>query len=575
MNMLDIRRHARRIASIASFMSLMPAGCIGSGPEPTDGADSSSALAAGAVDTADLRESLRVQGSDGPLVSDAALEVECDRPSTVALVVDQAFHAPLQAELARLSDDIEGELDVCVVTELVDTSSTTARQVHARLQGLHQQAGLIGNLLIGDIPYVWHGDLIVGGVNYAYITDAFYEVLDDQYWQDRNHNGTYDRAGDIVSGPENDVSYDAFTVDRRRQVWSGRLTPPAVLPLTERVAQLRAYLDRNHAYRTGAKSYGSRVVFYNSLGQNGDPGDGELSQAQYQQQASDFYSAGWLFTQPPAQGLSTVWSPDIATQRQLWLSRLNETSEYAFVNVHGTPSSQWLGGSTFLTGSDYQATPPRALLIDLQSCTNGYFADPDYMGGWLLFSGEALAVRAYTDLVFVAGEPAPSPQLQLLAHGLTLGEIRQATAPLNIDVLLGDPTLRLRPRGTGGATVAVSEPELVFPPISTYAVTIPHVAERFVTLTNTGSAPVSLHYLQEQWASWGGLGAVLEPRFMIDPADVITFPVTLAPGQSRQLRVYFTADVPPYAGDYRWEAVFYTSSPTQPFVSFRASRTLY
>ncbi|WP_437618381.1 hypothetical protein [Sorangium sp. So ce1151] len=116
---------------------------------------------------------------------------------------------------------------------------------------------------------------------------------------------------------------------------------------------------------------------------------------------------------------------------------------------------------------------------------------------------------------------------------------------------LRDPTLRLRPRGTGGATLAVSEPELVFPPISSYAVTIPHVAERFVTLANTGSAPVSLYYLQEQWASWGGLGAVLEPRFMIDPADVFTFPVTLAPGQSRQLRVYFTADVPPCAGDYR------------------------
>src|SRR5690349_4441454 len=72
MNMLDIRRHARRIASIASFMSLMPAGCTGSGSEPTDGAAPSSAPAAVAVDTADLRESLRVHGSDGSLVSDAA-----------------------------------------------------------------------------------------------------------------------------------------------------------------------------------------------------------------------------------------------------------------------------------------------------------------------------------------------------------------------------------------------------------------------------------------------------------------------------------------------------------------------
>ncbi|WP_437806405.1 hypothetical protein [Sorangium sp. So ce1078] len=559
-------RYARSVVSIAVFTCLLPAGCIDAAPGPVREGDEQGESA--------LEVALDATHEDAAL-SALSSELDCDRPSSVALVVDQAFHGPLQVELARLADDIRRELDVCVVTELVDTTVATAKQVQSRLKTLRQQAGLVGNILVGDIPSVFLGDLTVGGVDYTYLTDAFYEVLDDQYWQDRNRNGIYDRQADIVAGPEKDVSLDTFTVDRRRHVWSGRLKPPAVLPLADRVAQLRAYLDRNHAYRTGAKSYGARVVYFDSLAQNGDPSDGELTQAQYEQQAQSFYAAGWLFTQPAADRLSTVWSPDLTTQRQLWLDRLSETSQYAFVSVHGSSASQWLGGSMYLDGRDYQARPPRSLFLDLQSCSNGYFWDPDYLGGWLLFSGEVLAIRAFTSPVFIVGDPVPSAQLQTLAHGLTLGEARLGTAPIDIDVLLGDPTLRLRPRATGGSTVTVSEPELVFPPISTPSVTIPHVAERFITLTNSGSAPIKLFRMPEQEVSWGGLGAVIEPSFMVDPADLVTFPISLAPGQSRQLRVYFTADAPPYAGDYRWEAVFYTDSPSQPFVSFRASRTLY
>ena len=131
----------------------------------------------------------------------------------------------------------------------------------------------------------------------------------------------------------------------------------------------------------------------------------------------------------------------------------------------------------------------------------------------------------------------------------------------------------MRTPGTGPA-VSLSESELVFPSIATSAVVPGHVAERLVTMTNTGSAPITIYHMNESTTSRNGEGTLLEPRFLVDPADVVTFPATLAPGQSRTVRIYFIADAPVSPGRYRYRTSFYTNSPSQPVISVRASRQL-
>jgi hypothetical protein len=498
--------------------------------------------------------------------------VACSQPRSVALVVDQAFRAPLQPELERLAADIAGEMGACVHFVPTD-SGATVQSVRASLKSLHQTSGLVGAVLIGDVPIAFASE------PFSNATDAYYERFNDGVWQDVNGNGVFEYFQDLNANGQHDVLTEPFlseeTPSRERQIWTGRLTPPASQPLATRVTQLRSYLDRNHAYRTGQRAYPEGMVYLDSVAHNGFSDDGETDQATHQIGAQDFYGGAWLFTQPPAQGLATVWNDDLNAQMSSWLALQSQSREYAFLKVHGSDVSQQFGASQFLDFTHYQSSPARAAFVNLTSCSNGAFASVDYLAGWVLFAGEALVVKANTNILFITGSPVATPAERLLAKGLRFGEVRKAAMDLDLAVLFGDPTLRMRTPGAG-PSLSFAPQEVVFPSIPTSQVTPGHVAEQFVTFTNTGSSSITLYQqlVQNFAASRNNGGSMLEPRFMVDPADSVTLPVTLTPGQSRQVRVYFTVDGPVLPGEYRWYGGFYTDSPSTPVVTVRAVRQL-
>ncbi|HEX6271870.1 MAG TPA: malectin domain-containing carbohydrate-binding protein [Polyangiaceae bacterium] len=497
----------------------------------------------------------------------------CTQPRSVALVVDQAFRAPLQVELDRLAADIGSEMSACVPF-VATSSAATPQSVRASLKSLHQTSGLVGAVLVGDVPIAYGADPL------PTVTDAYYERFNDNVWPDANGNGVFDAFQDLNGNGQWDSltepSFSEEVPSRERNIWTGRLTPPASQPLATRITQLRSYLSRNHAYRTGQKTYAQGMVYFDSWAHNELPGgEYELDPATNQANAQSFYTGAWLFTAPVSQGLSVVWNNDLNAQTSSWLTLQSQSREYAFLKVHGAEMLQQFGPSHFLDFSHYQSTPSRAAFVNLASCGNGGFASVDYLAGWVLFAGETLVVKANTQILFLTGFPAAGPAERLLAKGLRFGEIRKASFELDLATVFGDPTLRMRAPGTG-PTLSVSPQEIVFPSLPMSQAVVGHVAEQFVTFTNTGSSPLTLYQQPQQtfFASRNDGAAMVEPRMLVDPADTFALPVTLGPGQSRQIRVYFTIDGPVLPGEYRWYGGFYTDSPSAPVVTVRARRQL-
>ena len=522
----------------------------------------------------------------------AATTGSCSDPTSrsVALVVDREFALPARNEIDRLASDIARDLTICVRTMLID-AATSAAQIRSQLKVWYGANGLQGAILIGDVPTVRMGDYTLDGVIYpAFITDTFFEVMNDAFWKDPDGNGIYNRTEDLDGTGEPTLLYDGFTADRERNIWTGRLTPPRGMVLAERVNRLRAYLDRNHQYRIGQRSYQPRMLYFNSVGHNGDSTDTELDQATNRSHAEDFYNRLGLFALPVSTGLSVMWDNDLVAQTAQWRTSMQEPVEYAFITVHGAPDFQQFSPTNIpvLTSSDYQVTPPKVFLLDIDSCNNGAFETSNYLAGHALFTGDVLAVRAFTDAVLLVTPGSATFNRRLLATGMTLGEVHKNSDLPEIAVLLGDPTLKLRPQVIG-PSLTINQTQLVFPDAPA-ASPVPLAIRRTFTITNTGMRTITIDRNENgALTSWNSRGRLnrsiinpfgfrqgIDPTFLLDPADVVRFPLTLAPGASDQLGIYFSMDFAnPKPGMYRWRATFSTDSGSMPTFTVYTSQRLF
>ncbi len=491
--------------------------------------------------------------------------------ATVALIVDGKFHRDLQFEIERLAIDIERDLSVRVVVDVVDGATITPSTIRARIKELYGTQGLLGTLLIGDLPTAYLGDYPIPGAG-AFATDAYYEDLDDYCWLDPDGNGVFNSVVDADGDGDFDWFLKTWIAEHNREVWSGRLLPPIGAAYADRVNMLRSYLDRNHDYRLGLRTYSRGMVYAESVTHNGETSDGEDEQATIYSRALAIMDGSWLFDRSAGDVLNFVWSDDLTQHMNLWLAGVHLPYEYGIVNVHGTETGQWFGGMNWLYSSTYRATPANNLLIDLASCSNGDFTAPDYLGGWALFAGGALAVRANTTPVMSVGRLEPDADLRLMSLGLTIGETR-LTYVLSNDsgVLLGDPTLRLRVPGDG-PRVSPDRTVVVFPAGAARELTAGPAEYGEVRLTNEGAVPVTLYHRITSLTSrdhrmpWG------------DPATSFSvetrFPMTLQPGETRAVQVAFTDDGQSGRGTYRASFLLYTDSPATPYLWIGAEKTL-
>lgn len=510
----------------------------------------------------------------------------CTETKSIALVVDAAFTIPLQTEITRLADDIKAEQNVCI-KKIEVNSLTTPVYIRTQLKLAFQNNGLLGAVLIGDVPGVSVGDYSANGqLLSSSLTDGYYEVLNDAVWNDPDNDGVFNRAESIQGNGTDQIIYHTRSPANQRSVWSGRLTPPKGLAVSERAAMLRAYLNRNHAYRTGQKPYEKSMIYFNSLANNQLPIDYELDQVTNQTQANDFFHSTGLYSAVGGNSLVTIWNADLDQQLNLWKTSIQQPVEYAYVSVHGAPDFQQFGFNQFLSGMDLLTNKPNVLLTDLASCNNGMYESSHYMAGYALFSGESLAVRAFTTPVFFVGNPQAGPDQVLLALGKTLGEIRQLTDNEFVSVLLGDPTLRLRSQSESGPRVELDTSDIIFP--DRYASESPLVQMKSVRFTNTGNQSIKIFRGVDQNSAWNGLGTLNRSKLNengfstgIDPVFIAEFQnanilfAELSPGQSVNLPIYFASDfADPLPGEYKWQQVFFTNSPAQPKIVIDVSQRL-
>ena len=478
--------------------------------------------------------------------------------TSVAVFVDRRFYKPLKLEIERFGDDIRQDLCTSPKVVLVNAARTRPEEIRATIQDLYRRDGLIGSVFIGDIPTAYWGDYLSQP---PFATDAFYEDLDDSTWVDPDGNGIYN----IVLDQDGDGMYDWFYKtwigEHNREVWSGRLLPPASATHPERVEMLRRYLNRNHDYRSGLASYQRGVVYAESVRHNGESNDREDDFGTVYERAVTMMDGSWLFDRDAGDALQFVWSDNLQDHMNGWLAGVNLPYEYGFLNVHGSPASQWFGSSHYLFRTDYGTTPPRALLVDLWSCSNGDFTAPDYLAGWMLFNGDTLAVFANTTVVLIVGDPGVNPDHRLLSLGLTLGELRLADILSNdSSVLLGDPTLRIRAR-TSGPQVSYS-PRVILPSESVADLPAGYTQGATAMVANRGTEPVTLHHRVTSLASLNGL-APWDRQFQFRVRD--TLPITLAPGETRAVNLDFYYDGVSGPGVYRARFMLYTDSGATPF----------
>jgi hypothetical protein len=503
------------------------------------------------------------------MISFAGLTMAQKNRTSVVLCVDSKFLANLSPEIERLSHDIENDLGTHCILEPIDVTITPPESVRTTLKHLYVSDGLLGVILIGDIPTAETGDYL----NYApFATDALFEDLDDYNWVDPDSNGIYNIAVDDNHDGYYDWSCKDWIGEHNREIWSGRLQPPRSAGLQERTELLRRYFQRNHEYRTGKKSYRRGMVYCESVRHNGNSGDGEDDYDVVLHRASEMMNNSWLFDGKGGDTLVFVWSDTLDRNRDEWLAAVHGSYEYGFINVHGTPTSQWFGGSTWLYSDDYERTPANTFLINLSSCSNGDFTHDDYMAGWMLFEGEALAVIANTTVVMTVGDPGPDPDLQLLSLGLTLGEVRLTYVLSNeSSTFFGDPTLRLRVP-VNGPRVLVDSVNVMLPTESARDLHSGYTATAAFTVKNAGDEAVNLYSRIMSMTSinhrvpWG---ATLQCRFFVNE-----FPARLMPGERSTVPVSFYYDGQSGAGDYRACFCFYTNSSAAPYYWVQVEKRL-
>ena len=464
----------------------------------------------------------------------------------VVIIIDAETYAALHDEIEQYAQDVRQDLGAKVIVAPGDWTDPWA--VRTYLQDLRGH-GLIGAVLVGQVPTTFFYARLQGPQFDRIPSDFYYMELDNDLDLDSSH---------VFSRP-------LATTSLLADIWVGRLKPPKDGP--KGVAQLRSYFRRNHAFRAGEISSIPKMLILDDISSV----DSSQSNAN-----SELIDVGRLVQKSGLYRQEDTVLPDFMSKLARGdddLARvLQAPYELAYLNHHGTPTTQQFGQST-LTSADIQQIGPKPLFYFIWSCSNGDFTRLDYIAGSYLFDGSGLTVFAPT--VPVLGNiESGIPFLFPLSLGATFGEAYQYANFLSSMALLGDPTLRIRQPLTTFPILQLQQTELDFgevPLTTAQDGALPLGAQAGagnveIEAFNTGQAPLVfspipsfVHSLRdEQWENRAN-----------NPVS-FTFPDRIAPGESAALVFSFN---PTQVGEYTGFVAFYTNDPhhTLVVISFRGT----
>jgi hypothetical protein len=160
----------------------------------------------------------------------------------VLIAVEEELYPQIETALLGYVSDLEFE-DYAVTVVLDTTFGGTPMEFRNYLASLYGSQGLIGALLIGDLPVAWHESTWDDGVYEEYPCDYFFMDLNGT-WSDTDVNGIYDQH----SG------------DRLPEIWVGRLAASS-LGGTE-ADHINGLMAKIASYRDGVLSQPQRGITF-------------------------------------------------------------------------------------------------------------------------------------------------------------------------------------------------------------------------------------------------------------------------------------------------------------------------
>jgi hypothetical protein len=351
-----------------------------------------------------------------PSIAQQTREIITPGGSNFLIVVNSSIEGAIQPSLNQYVSDLEAEGYSVSIYAIEGGKPNDLRTL---LQG-QLSDGLVGCILIGDLPVPWYqmNDDFHGYAEFP--IDLYYMDLDGA-WIDSDGDGKYDGHFD-GSG------------DQEPEIWVGRLTASSLTG--DEATLLQNYFAKNHSYRTGGLSLNNRALNY--------------------------VDDTWAYHPEWYQGLEyafsniTIVQDPVTTTAGDYENRLAENYEWIQVMAHssscGCQRFEKDGSWSYVYSSDIKSIDPKAFFYNLYSCSACRYVETDYIGGWYVFADTyGLAAIGSTK---IGGMRYFEDFYIPLAEGKNLGQCFKewfiGQSPYGLTerqwfygmTLLGDPTLK-------------------------------------------------------------------------------------------------------------------------------------
>ncbi len=325
----------------------------------------------------------------------------------ILVFVNARLQTAIQTELTTYAADLAAE---GFSSKTIAVSGGRPVQLRQDLQA-HVDSGLVGAVMVGDLPVAWWEE---GSRGEDYPFELFFTDLDGAF-----------------ADNDGDGKYDYHSGSRAPDIWIGRVYASRLTYCLEEHA-IRAYFQRNHAYRTGQLPIPHRGLVYNEV--DWYPNDHGMSHLYYD---------------------VTMYNDENTTTAHHYKSQLQLGFEFVHIIAHSSP---WVhtfflqnevpgGGSVF--NFEIPALAPNAAFYFLNACMCARFTERDNLGNWYLFAQPwTQAVIASTRTMY--GLDDLRPVYEALGNDSCVGAAFLAWHRPNYFMypatcVLGDPTLRIYP----------------------------------------------------------------------------------------------------------------------------------
>ena len=292
----------------------------------------------------------------------------------ILIIVETPLYASVSAALATYSSDLVNGAGYAVTT--YTTSGGTPANLRSYIQS--QASGLVGVLLVGDLPVPWFEiDYEFDGPDEDTLDDEYTNFPCDLFYMDLDGSWQDLRS----TAPFLAGVYDSHTNgsgDTAPEIWVGRLTTSTMtLGGATEAGLVNTYLAKNHNFRLGNLFPTERMLLYVD--------DDWVDTAQSCDSAAALSYSNRVLVQDK-----------VVTCRNDYRDiRLSASYEFMQVMLHATPTlhyfkvnDQWeMDGGNYatITSADIQARDPAAIFYNLYTCSSCRYVETDYIGGWYIF----------------------------------------------------------------------------------------------------------------------------------------------------------------------------------------------